>query len=130
MPRRCIAAGCSTKGGEGYSLHESPREESLCATWTRAVKQQRMDWKGPTAASLLCSKHFKLDCFVTEGVRYRDSIGIPTKKCLKPALIPTMFPRSIHSSSSQPPTPSQRPAYKIRKQKSVSNLCHYNINTV
>ena len=129
MPRRCVAAGCNTKGGEGYSLHEFPREESLRVKWTRAVKQQRMDWKGPTAASLLCSKHFKLDCFVTEGVRYRDSIGIPTKKRLKPGSIPTIFPRSIHGGSSQLPTPSQRPASERRKRKSVSNLHYCNINS-
>ena len=41
MPRRCIAAGCSTASGEGYSLHEFPRDDSLRAKWTRAVKLQR-----------------------------------------------------------------------------------------
>jgi len=122
MPRRCLAAGCSTKGREGYSLHEFLHEDSLHAKWSQAVKQQRMDWKGPTVASLLRSKHFELDCFITEGVSYRDSIGIPMKKCLKPGSIPMIFPRYIHGCSSQPPTPSQRPAYERRKQKSVSNL--------
>jgi len=40
MLKPFIAAGCSTKGGEGYSLHEFPREESLCVKWTRTIKQQ------------------------------------------------------------------------------------------
>ena len=39
MPRRCIAAGCSTSTGEGYSLHEFPRDDSTRAKWTRAVKR-------------------------------------------------------------------------------------------
>jgi len=57
MPKHCVAAGCSTKGGEGYSLHEFSREKSLHVKWTQTVKQQQMGWKGSTVALLLCSKH-------------------------------------------------------------------------
>ena len=39
MPRRCVAAGCNTKSGEGYSLHGFPREQDLHAKWVRTVKQ-------------------------------------------------------------------------------------------
>lgn len=83
MPRRCIAAGCNTVSGEGYSLHEFPCDDAMRSKWTRAVKLQRVGWKGPTSASLLCSKHFEPDCFITGGVRYRDAVGIPAKKCLR-----------------------------------------------
>ena len=75
MPRRCVAAGCNTSSGEGYSLHAFPRDEDLRKKWTRAVKQHRRNWEGPTANSLLCSKHFEQECFAVEGSRYRDVVG-------------------------------------------------------
>ena len=83
MPRRCVAAGYNTKSGKEYSLHGFPREQDLHAKWVRAVKQQRSNWDSPSKHSMLCSKHFEADCFVTEGVRYRDSIRMPSKKRLK-----------------------------------------------
>ena len=94
MPRCCIAAGCNTAGGEGYSLHGFPRDADVRAKWVRAVKRQRSNWDGPTAGSLLCSKHFEPHCFVTEGVRYCEDVGIPAKKRLKLDAVPTIFPTS------------------------------------
>ena len=47
MPRRCVAAGCSTSTREGYSLHEFPRDDSTRAKWTRTVKRFRGNWDGP-----------------------------------------------------------------------------------
>ena len=99
MPRRCIAAGCNTKDSEGYSLHTFPRDKELRDKWIRAVKRQRSNWDGPSKYSLLCSKHFEPDCFKTEGSRYRDEVGIPAKKRLKPDAVPTIFPLSIHGGS-------------------------------
>ena len=119
MPRHCAAAGCSSVSGEGYSLHEFPSDDALRAKWTRAVKLQRIGWKGPTTASFLCCKHFEPDCFVTEGVRYCNAVGIPAKKWLKPNAIPTIFPKSTDCYS-QSTTPSQRPASERHKCKAVS----------
>ena len=69
MPRRCIAAGCNTASGQGYSLHEFPRDDGARLKWARAVKLHRVGWKGRTDASFLCSNaHFEPDCFITEGV--------------------------------------------------------------
>ena len=31
MPKRCIAAGCSTSSEEGYTLNKFPRDESIRA---------------------------------------------------------------------------------------------------
>ena len=60
MPKRFVAAGCSTASGQGYySLHEFPRNKALRAKWVQAVKRY---WDGPTASSMLCSKHFEQDC--------------------------------------------------------------------
>ena len=122
MLRRCIAAACSTSSGEGYSLHAFPRDESLRKKWIRAVKQQRSNWEGPSASSLLCSKHFEPECFALEGVRYRDAVGIPAKKRLKPDAVPTIFTRSIHSGCSGPSPPSSRPTSEKRQRKTVSSM--------
>ena len=121
MPKRCIAAGCSTSSREGYSLHAFPRDDDLHKKWTRAVKQHQSNWKVPRANSLPCSKHFKQECFAVEGSCYRDTMCIPAKKCLKPDAIPTIFPKSIHGGSSTPTAPVQRPTSEKRQQKAVSN---------
>ena len=73
MPKRCIAAGCISSSREGYSLHAFPRDESIRKKWIMAVKRQQSNWNGPTAYSVLCSKHFEMDCFVAEGSRNGDS---------------------------------------------------------
>ena len=92
MPRCCVTAGCNTTSGEGYSLHLFPRDQGLRAKYIRAVKRQRSNWEGPSAHLLLCPKHLEPDCFASEGVRYRDAIGLPTKKRLKPGAILMIFP--------------------------------------
>ena len=121
MPRRCVAAaGCNTASGQGYSLHEFPRDDGVRSKWAQAVKLHRVGWNGPTATSCLCSKHFEPDCFITEGVRFRDAVGIPAKKRLKPNAIPTIFPRSSDSVSSHLTTPLLRPASERQKRKAVS----------
>ena len=121
MPRRCVAAGCNTSSGEGYSLHAFPRDKDLRKKWTKAVKQHQRNWEGPTANSLLFSKHFEQECFAIEGSRYRNAVGIPAKKRLKPVAIPTIFPKSIHGGSSTPTAPTQRPTSEKRQRKVVSN---------
>ena len=85
MPRRCVAASV---GGKGCSLHKFPHNEVIRKKWINAVKQQRNSWDGASAHSLLCSKHFTYDFFLTEGVRFRDRMGMPTAKRLKPDAVP------------------------------------------
>ena len=117
MPRRCVAAGCSTASGEGYSLHEFPSDDRVRAKWTKAIKLHRSGWKGPTKGTFLCAKHFEANCFVTEGLRFRDVFGMPAKKRLKPDAIPTIFPKP--GDSSKQVTPG-RPTSERRKRKAVS----------
>jgi len=120
MPRRCIAASCSTVSGEGYSLHEFPRDKALRAKWVQAVKRYRSKWDGPSTSSVLCSKHFEPECFASDGVRYRDAMGIPAKKRLKPDAIPTIFDRPTHSeSNSKPSAPYKRTAFQKCQRQSV-----------
>ena len=117
MPRHCVAAGCSTASGEGYSLHEFPSDDHVHAKWTKAIKLHRSGWKGLTKGTFLCVKHFEANCFVTEGVRFCDVFGMPAKKRLKPDAIPTIFPKP--GDSSQQVTPG-RPTSERRKRKAIS----------
>ena len=131
MPRRCIAAGCDSVGGKGCSLHKFPQDEVIRKKWIKAVKQQRSNWDGPSPHSLLCSRHFAEDCFVTEDVHFRDEMGMPTAKRLKPDAVPTIFPRSIdyvepsNSSKTSVHKPAGRPLSEKRQQKSVSYVAMY-----
>ena len=115
----------NTKSGEGYSLHGFPREQDLHAKWVRAVKRQQSNWDGPSRHSMLCSKHFEADCFVTEGVWYRDSIGLPTKKHLKAGAVPTIFPSAIHGAGRSSSPPPRRAAEKRQRQAVSSKMYHY-----
>ena len=71
------------------------------------------------ASSVLWSKHFEQDCFIVEGVRYHEDMGIPAKR-LKPNAIPTKFTRLTHGESSRPTPPRKRTAYEKRQQQTVS----------
>ena len=121
MPRCCVAAECDTVSGMGYSLHSFPKDETTRRKWTSAVKRQRVNWDSPSSSSLLYSKHFKEDCFVTEGVRYRDALGVPAQKRLKPDLIPTIFARSTdHQDAGSSSSFCSRPLSERREQRLVS----------
>ena len=121
MPRSCVVTGCSTSTGEGYSLHKFLRDDSMHAKWTRAIKRFRGNWDGPSASSVLCSKHFEPECFVVEGIRYRDYMGIPAKRWLKPGVIPTIFVRPTHGES-RSNIPCKRTAFEKRQRQLVNKL--------
>ena len=67
MPRCCVAVGCDSVGRKGCSLYKFPHDEAIRKKCIKAVKQQRSSWNGPSPDSLLCSKHFLNDCFLTQG---------------------------------------------------------------
>ena len=126
MPRRCVAAGCDTVSGMGYSLHSFPKDETTRRKWTSAVKRQRVNWDGPSSSFLLCSKHFKEDCFVTEGVRYRDALGVPAQKRLKPDAVPTIFARSTdHQDTGSSSSFCSRPLSERREQNISIYMASY-----
>lgn len=118
MPGRCVAAGCSVVGGQGHSLHTFPADEAVRRRWVSAVKRQRRDWNGPSSHSRLCSKHFAEDSFATEGVRFRDQMGIPFLKRLKSGAVPTIFTRSWDLLEGSSSAPTSRPLSKRREQRS------------
>ena len=122
MPRHCVAASCDSVSGKGYSFHKFPKDETMQRRLVNAVKQQQCNWNGPSTDSQLCSRHFKDDCFITEGVHFRDEMGIPTVKRLKPDAVPTVLARSVdyvQGSSSQCSTPTTRPLSERRHQISL-----------
>ena len=110
MPKHCVAAGYDTVGGMGYSLHSFQKDETMRRKWTSAVKRQRAKWDGPSSSSFLCSRHFNKGCFVTEGVKYHNEMGIPALKRLKPDAVPTIFARSTdHKDTGGSSTACRRP---------------------
>ena len=79
MPRRCIVAGCDYVGREGCSLYNFPKDATIRKKWIKPVKEQRNNLDSPFLCSLLCSNHFTEDCFIIEGVRFRDELGMSTQ---------------------------------------------------
>ena len=131
MPRHCVAAGCDTISCMGYSLHSFPKDNTMRRKWTSAVKRQRVNSASPSTSCLLCSKHFKEDCFVTEGVRYRDELGVPAQNHLKPDAVPTIFARSTNhqDTGSNTSTSFGCPLSERSEQKLISLYvtCMHNI---
>ena len=70
MPSSCVAAGCDHKDNQ---LYQWPKDASLARLWTNFVKTKRDKWT-PSARSVLCSKHFKDDCFQNMG-QYRAGLS-------------------------------------------------------
>ena len=58
---------------------------------------------------------------MTEGSHYRDEVGIPAKKRLKPDAVPTIFPLSIHGGGTgRPGTPPPRLAAQKQQRQAVN----------
>ena len=91
---------------------------------------ERSNWDGPSPYSILCSLHFTDDYFITEGVCFRDELGMPTAKWLKPNAVPMIFARSINymsgASSTNTAKPPCQPLSEKREeqwqQKSVTHV--------
>ena len=119
MPTRCIVAGCNAaskfESGQGCSFHSFPKNERMRRKWTIAVKNQRKDWKGPIASSVLCSKHFEASCFEnsTKSYQYRNQMGFPDA-------VPTIFLKAIDRFEPTPSSSSPRPAFQKCQHMSVS----------
>ena len=61
MPRRCIIAVCNTEGKQRRSLYHFPKDEAACAKWVKAVREQRLNWKGNIDGSLIHLMHLSLN---------------------------------------------------------------------
>ena len=121
MPRRCVADGCSTSSGKGHSVHVFPRDESLRKRCIRAVKQQRRDWDGPSASSLLCQNILSRSALPSKAHVTGMLWGFQQRSALRQMhAVSTIFARSIYSGSGKPSAPSCRPISEKRQQKAVS----------
>ena len=78
MPKRCVAAGCDTVGGKGYSLHSFPKDETMRRKWTSAVKRQRAKWDGPSSSSFCARGTLK------KTASLRKELSIVTKWAFRP----------------------------------------------
>ena len=122
MPKRCIAAGCSTSNGEGYT--RGYMYVACTHSYSFAMKDMKEVENGPTTYPVHL-KHFETDCFALEGSSYRDAIGISAKKQLKHDTLPTSYFSSQSESrfmviaGNGPSDPSQRQISERRKRKSV-----------
>ena len=76
MPHRCVVFGCSNEPNvnEGYVLHtipyandQRPEAKKRRKVWADFVKMKRVKWE-PSSSSVICSRHFKPDDFMTHYV--------------------------------------------------------------
>ncbi|KAI8484915.1 hypothetical protein Bbelb_373220 [Branchiostoma belcheri] len=118
MPNQCVAANCTNKRADGFSLFQMPSDENLRAKWIQQIRRTRSGPNGklwnPTKNSFLCCAHFTEDCFNPVS-KLKQQFGIEMKqhkKFLLPGLFQVSFP--------VPEAQSQRRAR--RSLKSAGNL--------
>jgi len=81
-------------------LQLSPKDPAICSLWIKAVHNQRKNWKGPTDASLICSKNFELDCYEQY---YREELGLPPKVEVLFQLFSPSLMIAVPAAAKQPP---------------------------
>jgi hypothetical protein len=126
----------------GISLHSFPMDRpAILRQWISFVNVTRKNWSGPTKHSLLCSLHFKEDCFPAK-YRIMDSIGVKyRKRDLEKDAVPTiqaetsspigMSPllgdkRKLHTDSPLSSTPKRpRRAFQKREADRVRLECEF-----
>ena len=125
MPERGVAAGCNLRRQDGVSLYRFPSDEQVKKLWIKQVKTHRAHWDGPSTYSVLCSHHFKEDCF-EEGPLQLTEEYVSKRKLRKDA-IPTVFPKANYkwppagTESSDIEPPKKRAAFVKRHRARVSN---------
>ena len=102
MVNRCIAGGGFNTAHPGVSLYKFPKDPALRRQWEKQVQWTRSKWRA-TESWFFCSKHFTPDCF-NERAKLATEYGIVRKRPLLPSAIPTVFPRTMPSSSAAGPS--------------------------
>ena len=126
MPAQCVAAGCNKSSSSEITLFRFPKDQELRKKWIAQVQRTRAQWKGPLATSVLCSAHFTEEDFEPGSLLYK-SFGMKKSKKLKPGAVPSIFKRTLQTSSASPFTDSEPPqskkrrtAYEKRERQKVS----------
>ena len=88
MVRRCVAAFCDKTAKKCVSLFKFPKDPERRRKWAEQVRRTRARWEGPSDSSVLCSRHFEVDCFEYRlglyeqfGIGLRASKLIETERC-------------------------------------------------
>jgi hypothetical protein len=107
MPNRCVAFGCTNTYKDVPGVFKFPSDPVLRKQWIDQVKRTRDKWRGPSAHSVLCSKHFTSDSF---DDNLSGEFGINKRISLKPGAVPSIFQRPQNSlpSSTAGPCPKKR----------------------
>ena len=124
--RMCVVAGCSNRLADGVSLHVFPKDERQRAAWVRFVKLTRADWSGPSKYTVICSEHFREDCYEASYSLMKD-FGIPVNKCLRKGSVPSKHPKrkrdnlneGFLESPQHSTAPPERQAYAKRAKAMV-----------
>ena len=92
MTRRCVVAGCSSTSADDVSLHLFPKDPKTRKMWTKKIRDNRVNWTGPSEHSYVCSKHFTDEMF-----RYHPKLMASWGKRIRNDLVlgatPTIFPK-------------------------------------
>ena len=130
MPRRCIAAGCDTKGGMGYTAYtDFPKMRSCKRNGSKRLSDKEATGMAHCLVHSCDQNTLKNTASLQRVFVITSQMGIPALKQLKPHTIPTLFPRSIDYLQRVSRTPSSRPLSERRQERSVSILIRMFITT-
>ncbi|XP_019640145.1 PREDICTED: THAP domain-containing protein 4-like [Branchiostoma belcheri] len=133
MPNQCVAANCTNKRADGFSLFQMPSDENLRAKWIQQIRRTRSGPNGklwnPTKNSFLCCAHFTEDCFNPVS-KLKQQFGIEMKqhkKFLLPGAVPSIFPRArgteSEASTAQPKKRRKSGAVEKRRRIEILGEC-------
>uniref|UniRef100_A0A3Q3F104 THAP-type domain-containing protein n=1 Tax=Kryptolebias marmoratus TaxID=37003 RepID=A0A3Q3F104_KRYMA len=65
MPNYCVVGDCNNVANRslGISTYAFPKDDAIRRAWIRFVQQTRADFREPGSGAVVCSSHFKEDCF-------------------------------------------------------------------
>ncbi|KAI8494608.1 hypothetical protein Bbelb_278340 [Branchiostoma belcheri] len=108
MPNQCVAANCTNKRADGFSLFQMPSDENLRAKWIQQIRQ---------------------DCFNPVS-KLKQQFGIEMKqhkKFLLPGAVPSIFPRArgteSEASTAQPKKRRKSGAVEKRRRIEILGEC-------
>ena len=115
---RCVVQDCSNESdaSAGISLHISPTNKQIRASWVRFVRTKRANFNPPDETRfMVCSEHFTADCFQRAYHTKGDT------RRLNPGALPTVWKAKSKLSEDE---------FSPRQRRKVSKLMHINISTI
>ena len=115
---RCVVQDCSNESdaSAGISLHISPTNKQIRASWVRFVRTKRANFNPPDETRfMICSEHFTADCFQRAYHTKGDT------RRLNSGALPTVWKAKSKLSEDE---------FSPRQRRKVSKLMHINISTI